>query len=269
MRVVTLNIWFGGGAEQRFGRILDTLRALEPDVVALQECLRWEDGRRLGAASHHLGLPHTFLGLARPRASGFRYHVALLSRYPLVDPVSYADPAVNAHCVVRARVEGVELLATHLDGHDEDLRLTEARWLNTLGAQHGPAILAADLNSLSPHDPYPEDLVEQLASVQLAKYGPGARRDVMGELHSAGWLDPLYHVGPPERWITASREGIPFRTDYTLVSPALAGRVSACRVEAVTEHVSDHSPVVLDLRHQPLPGGIGQPVVSTAEERAG
>lgn len=247
MRIVTLNIWFGGGGTRRFQRILETLAGLEPDLVGLQECLGWDEGDRLGQTARALGLPHTFLGLARPRGSGQRYHVALLSRWPIEQAVSYADPAVNAHCLVRARVEGLDLLVTHLDGHDEDLRLAEARWLNGLGAQAGPAVLAADLNSLSPHDPYPDDLGEQLRQAGVAKYGPGVRREVMAELAAAGWRDPLYRWGPPPVWVTGSRAGIPFRTDYTLVSPDLADRLESCRVVPVDEQVSDHCPVVLDL----------------------
>lgn len=247
MRIVTLNIWFGGGGPRRFQRIIQTLAALEPDVVGLQECLGWEDGERLRETSRALQLPHTFLGLARPRRSGQRYHVALLSRLPLEQPVSYADPAVNAHCLVRARVADLELLVTHLDGHNEDLRLAEARWLNGLGAQDGRAVLAADLNSLSPKDPYPADLGEQLRRAGVSKYGPGVRREVMAELSGAGWRDPLYAAGPPPVWVTGSRAGIAFRTDYTLVSSEMAERVQSCRVVPVDEEVSDHCPVVLEL----------------------
>ncbi len=246
VRIVTLNIWFGGGNARRFERILNTLHSLSPDVVALQECLGWEDGRRLQETAHELALPHTYLGLARPRPSGFCYHVALLSRWPLENPVSYADPAVNAHCVVHAQVQGIDLLATHLDGHDEDLRLDEARWLNQLRVQERPAVLAADLNSLSPQDPYPEDLAQLLRERGVAKYGPGVRRDVMAELLGADWVDPLYSEGPPPVWETASRAGLRFRTDYTLVSRGLAASVLGCRVVPVDEEVSDHCPVVLD-----------------------
>ncbi len=256
MRIVTLNIWFGGGNARRFGRILDTLFSLEPDVVALQECLGWEDGRRLRETAHELALPHTFLGLARPRASGLCYHVALLSRWPLENATSYADPAVNAHCLVHARVQGIEVLATHLDGHDEDLRLDEARWLNQLRVQDRPAVLAADLNSLSPQDPYPEDLGKQLRERGVAKYGPGVRRDVMAELLGAGWTDPLYREGPPAIWETASRGGLRFRTDYTLVSSRLAAVVEGCRVMPVEEEVSDHCPVVLELAQPAQKAGV-------------
>lgn len=245
MRIVTLNIFRGGG--DRFGRILDVLKQLAPDVLALQECLGWEDGARLAEASRKLALPETFLGRARPRASGLCYHVALLSRWPLENRVTYANPGVNAHCAARASVQGVEVLTTHLDGHDEDLRLSEARWLSTLGLQHRPAVVAADLNSLSPYDPYPADLDERLARVGIQKYGRLARRDVMYEFHQAGWRDALHLHGQPPEWVTAIREGISFRTDYTLVSPQLADRVVECRVEPVGEDVSDHCPVLLTL----------------------
>lgn len=245
MRIVTLNILRGGG--DRFGRILEVLQGLSPDVVALQECLGWEDGVRLAETSRALGLRETFLGLARPRSSGLSYHVALLSRWPLENRVTYANPGVNAHCAARASVQGVEVLTTHLDGHDEDLRLAEARWLSTLGLQHRQAVLAADLNSLSPYDPYPADLDERLERACILKYGRQARRDVMFEFHRAGWRDALHLRGQPAEWVTAVREGISFRTDYALVAPTLTAQVEECRVQPVGEDVSDHCPVLLSL----------------------
>ncbi len=244
MRIVTLNIFRGGGG--RFGRILEVLKHLAPDVLALQECLGWEDGTRLAEASRTLDLPETFLGLARPRASGLAYHVALLSRWPLENRVTYANPGVNAHCAARASVRGVEVLTTHMDGHDEDLRLAEARWLSTLGLQHRRAVLAADLNSLSPYDPYPADLDQRLERASILKYGR-ARRDVMFEFHRVGWRDALHLRGQPSEWVTAVREGISFRTDYALVAPTLTGQVEECRVQPVGEDVSDHCPVLLCL----------------------
>jgi len=248
---VTLNIYRGGGNVLRFQSILDTLQAMRPDVVVLQECLGWEDGQRLQRSADFLGLPHTFLGQGRPRSSWLQYHVAVLSRWPLELPVFYADPQIQAHCLVHVQVQGIHLLATHLDAHSEDTRLGEVRWLNQLGLQHQEAVLAADLNSLSLHDPYPRNLSDQLTYLGMTRFGRGGRFDVCRELATAGWLDALYApLAPgqrPEQWVTARRQGIGFRSDYIMISPSLRPRLRECRVEVISEAVSDHFPVLCEL----------------------
>ncbi|MEW6282329.1 MAG: endonuclease/exonuclease/phosphatase family protein [Candidatus Eremiobacterota bacterium] len=249
MRIVTFNILLGG--EERYPAILRLLQELQPDVAVLQECLDWDEDR-LASTGEHLGLPHTVLAAARPRGSGKRYHVSVLSRLPLREVRVYNDPAVQAHCLVRAELEGrLTLLGTHFDAHDESVRLSEARFLNRLFSPDRAMVLAGDLNSLSRRDPYPRDLEALLKLANTSKYGYPPRFDVLDELERAGWLDALYLDGKPERWVTARRDRggvrIDYRTDYLLVSPALRPRVLDCRVGRMKRE-SDHHPVVLDLR---------------------
>src|SRR5215212_3332060 len=101
---LTWNILFGG--EERFDSILALLARLKPDVVVLQECLGWEEGDRLSRAAGALGVPyiekHATLGHARPRPSGRRFHVARLSRFPIVRTNTHADPAHVGHVILEA-----------------------------------------------------------------------------------------------------------------------------------------------------------------------
>jgi exodeoxyribonuclease-3 len=253
---MTFNVLLGG--EGRFDAALAIVARARPDLLVLQECLGWDaagDGRMARVAAA-LGLPpggrHALLGLARPRGSGRRFHVALFSRVPIASSRVHADPSVLGHCLVEARLEsGLVAFGAHFDAHGESPRLTEARYLRSLldpGAfARAPHLLAGDLNALSRRDPYPADLAERVRAAGTDKYGHPPRFEVTAELEAQGWVDALYHRGPPAAWATARRDrgGVPidYRTDYVFASPPLA----ACLVEAAVVGAggaSDHDPVV-------------------------
>lgn len=252
IRILTQNVLLGG--QDRLGRLCALMAATSPDVVVLQECLGW-DQRRLEEVAHLLGLPHTCLGDARPRGSGARYHVAVVSRWPLTDVVVHADPAVQGHALIAATVrspEPLRLLATHMDSHTEDLRLVEASFLTHQYADlRGRHVLAGDLNALSPHDPYPADLGDRLLAAGTEKYGHPPRFDVMRLLERAGWRDPLLQRAPGEPWATSPRDRggvhIDARTDYVLVSPDLLPEVTDARMIDVGD-ASDHHGLQVTLR---------------------
>jgi exodeoxyribonuclease-3 len=264
--VLTWNVLFGG--QDRFDRILEVLGAARPDVVVLQECLGWEEGGRLTDVCVALGLPrdprHVHLGLARPRPSGSRYHVALFSRLPILAAQDHADPAVVGHCLVEATLEApggpITLLGTHLDAHGEDRRLLEARYvverLRPAALAGARALLLGDLNALTPRDPYPPELPLRLEAARIDKYGHPPRMEVLSLLAAAGWVDLLARSRPERlqpgqphpRWVTAVRGGglVHARTDYVLASALLADRlVDAAVLDC--GGASDHEPVVARL----------------------
>src|SRR5687767_15857297 len=101
---LTWNILFGG--EERFDAILALLARVKPDVAVLQECLGWDEGDRLSRVAGALGVPyvekHATLGFARARPSGRRFHVALVSRFPIARTTTHADPAQVGHVILEA-----------------------------------------------------------------------------------------------------------------------------------------------------------------------
>jgi exodeoxyribonuclease III len=262
LRVVTANVLFGG--QDRFDRLVDLVGSWRPDLLVLQECLGWEDGERLRRMAGALGVSttphHAHLGLARPRGSGRRYHVAVLSRRPMTRVVDHADPAVIGHCLVEAELaassdagrgegEALTVLGTHFDAHGEDQRLAEARYLRSLVSSRLPGellLLAGDLNALSRHDPYPPDLAELVRRAGTDKYGHPPRFDVMDELEAAGWVDALRARPMTPEWVTARRDrggvAIDYRTDYVLASPKLSQRLVGARLLS-TDGASDHHAV--------------------------
>jgi exodeoxyribonuclease-3 len=258
-RAATFNVLYGG--EVRFGAIVDLVKGLAPDLLVLQECLGWEDGQRLGELARALGLPsapeHALLARARPRGSGKRYHVGVLSRAPLEAVQVYADPALQGHALARFELtwNGARLDAfgTHFDSHHENLRFVEARFVRSLlppaGLGQGLHLLAGDLNSLSPADPYPPDLAERVKAAGTDKYGHPPRFEVLGELLDQGWVDALRQRMRGTRWASSPRDRggvhIDYRVDYVLCSPALAGHLLGAEV-IDARGASDHDPLVAD-----------------------
>ncbi|HZE97953.1 MAG TPA: endonuclease/exonuclease/phosphatase family protein [Planctomycetota bacterium] len=252
---MTWNILVGG--EQRFDAILSLLGHVRPDVLVLQECLGWEDRVRLGRVAALLEIPndaaHATLGLARPRGSGKRYHVALLSRAPIDSVRTHNDPHFLGHGLLEAVIGGVTLFGAHFDSHNENLRFVEARFLRSridpARFASGKYLLAGDLNALSRRDPYPADLAARLATAGTDKYGHPPRFDVTEELEAAGWIDLLYHRGTPPRWISARRNRggvhIDYRTDYLYASPAMAQALTSIDI-VDADDASDHAAVVAE-----------------------
>lgn len=219
------------------------MRQLDPDLLFLQECLDWT-----GEQLHEFcGLPYSQLGRARPRGSGKCYHVGAASRWPLTLLAEHNNPAFLGHGVVEVEVKGVRCLGAHFDSHSENLRFVEARYVRSLGVE-GPALLAGDLNCLSPRDPYPDDLAELLQRAGTQKYDLPPRTDTYAELVQQGWRDALYAQGPPASWVTAPRDRggvrIDYRTDYIFTKGL---QVESCRVHPLQGEESDHYPVVAEI----------------------
>jgi exodeoxyribonuclease III len=249
---LTWNILFGG--EERFEAILALLSRVKPDVAVLQECLGWEEGDRLSRVAGALGVPyiekHALLGHARPRPSGRRFHVAIVSRFAITHTKTYADPDHVGHVIVEAHVAtpnaATTIFGTHFDSHGENQRLRDARTLCKIAHRDRIAaervLVAGDLNALSTRDPYPHDFADKLQSAGTEKYGMPPRFEVMPLLEGHGLVDLR-----PDPWVTAMRDRggvrIDYRTDYLLASPALASECKNVEVIA-SAGASDHEPVL-------------------------
>jgi len=218
------------------------LHELTPDLLLLQECLDWTPQE----LHSFCGLPYSQLGRARPRGSGRCYHVGAASRWPLTGVVEHNNPAFLGHGLLEFEVNGLRCLAAHFDSHSENLRFVEARYVRSLQLE-GPALLAGDLNCLSPRDPYPQNLAELLRQAGTQKYDLPPRTDTYAELVQQGWQDALYADGPPAGWVTAPRDRggvrIDYRTDYIFTKGLT---ITSCRVHPLRGAESDHYPVVCD-----------------------
>lgn len=262
LKVMTFNIYVGGGDGDRFHRILQALERCAPDILVLQECLNWSDqDERLGMVAEVLGIPndeeHVIHGRASTRGSSGHFDVCAFSRLPFTRHEVLTGDSI-CHCEVEFDVNwngGLTVVGAHFTASDQAHRTTEARALGERLPSHvladRPCILLGDLNSLSPRDVYPEDFTEQVYAWKgKHKFENPANSAILDGLESHGWHDALRAVHQePDPWFTSKRSNgnggppILLRQDYILLSSPLLPHLADCRIEPYDEDVSDHAPV--------------------------
>lgn len=235
LRVLTYNIHHGEGTDRRIdlGRIASVIQSATPDLVALQEVDKEttrtngvDQAARLGELT---GL-HSLFGKAMDYKGG-AYGVALLSRWPLVEPRTFplpADPGIEPRVVLSANVQPeptaprLSFLVTHLDHRADPVqRTSQAEKLRELFPPDAkPAILAGDFNAV------PDSPVMQ-----------GIFREWNDSAEAATFL--TCPARKPVRKI-----------DYILYRPAASWRV--IQTIAIDEPVaSDHRPVLAVIELMP------------------
>jgi endonuclease/exonuclease/phosphatase family metal-dependent hydrolase len=238
LRVVTYNIHAGHGD---LARTTETIRALSPDMVALQEVdVHWSDRSgfvdQVGALASALGMEARFAPIyslpnrenaAVPREFGVallsRHHIAswrndTLTRLSTQDSNAVPAPAPGLlEAVVDVRGSRVHVFNTHLDYRaDPSVRRTQAREMAAAIARvDEPLLVFGDLNA-TPDAPELAPLFARLRDAWPADSGPGY----------------TYPADKPTK-----------RIDYVLFSREF--RVVTARVPVI--ETSDHRPVVVDL----------------------
>ena len=229
VRVLTYNIHHGEGTDRRFDlwRLAEVMMSVQPDIIALQEVDRGTDRAggldQLAELQRLLGM-HAEFGKALDYAGG-GYGVAVMARWPLLNPVNHPlpnspDSEPRTALTVHLRTSETGLLlrftSTHLaQGRGSGDRLLQARYLNELllADDEQPSILAGDLNAR-----------------------PGT--DAM-EVFDTHWTNAAA-VGPPQTVPTRRRRQ---RGDYVLFRPAENWRVIETRV--IDDRLaSDHRPLL-------------------------
>ena len=205
--VVTLNLWHDQRDwPARRAVILDTLRALRPDVVLLQEVLEKEGlPNQAGALAESLGCAFVFASVDPPGAPK-RYGNAILTPHRIVasrelklEPLD--DYRVAAHARLEVRGRTVDAYVTHLHHTDGGaaVRAAQVRHLLRFVAAtrgRGALVLGGDFNA-APGAPELAPLLERFTDAFGALH-PGAAvttlNPVMG--HAPRRID---HVLVPSR----------------------------------------------------------------------
>lgn len=228
LRLVAYNIRHGEGMDRvvDLERVADVLRALEPDVIALQEIDsvtertgRVHQAARLGEL---LGMEAAFGPFMDYR--GGAYGMAILSRHPITDATNHRlPPGEEPRSALTARIrighDGPELLVAGIHLYRSEVeRLAQAETLvQVLADADVPVILAGDFNST-----------------------PGS--PVM-MLLSASWAVPAKE----EPALTFPADAPEREIDFILLRPADRFTVTDYRV--VPESLaSDHRPVLMTVR---------------------
>jgi endonuclease/exonuclease/phosphatase family metal-dependent hydrolase len=226
LRVVSYNIRHGRGNDDvvDLERTARVLRALEPDVVGLQEVD--ERAKRSGGVPQAvrlgelLGMHHAF-GRFMDYQGG-AYGLAILSRHPIVGSREVALPEGNEPRValsVETRLPDgsrVTIVNVHFDWvKDDGFRFAQAKTLATyLDALETPVILLGDFNDV------PES---RTLGLFRSRFGEAAKPT--GDRFTFPATDPRREI------------------DYIFFSPITAWKVREARV--IDERVaSDHRPVL-------------------------
>ncbi len=253
MKIVTWNI---NSIRARTDKLLDWLRATQPDVLCLQELKCTEDQfpmLELTAAGYQCAVygQKTYNG------------VAILSRAPgekVERNIAGFDDAQSR--VIAADVQGVRVVSVYVpngqsvgsDKYAYKLRWMEAlaAWLERELAAHPRLAILGDYN-IAPeerdvHDPHAWEgqvlfsLPERAALKRLVDLGlADAFRLFEQPAKSFTWWD--YRMN-------AFKRNLGLRIDHVLLSPALASRCSACTIDLEPrrlERPSDHAPVICEV----------------------
>ncbi len=237
LRLVTWNIHKGIGTDRRYRleRTIEVLRALDGDVVCLQEVDEGvaRSGResQIVRLSEALGYPHAALGLnVRVGAGG--YGSATLSRHPLweVRNVDLTVPPKKRRSGLVCRVDhgppgGWVLANVHLGLMHLERRVQVRRLLAHLF----------------------EDPVEDRPLVIAGDWNEWGSRLVRGTLHAAGFhLARLDHHGPRGVATFPSRRPL-VALDRILYRDPVRCHHVACVADGPAREASDHLPVVVEL----------------------
>ena len=166
LRVLTLNIWHREAPwEQRREVIRRGIRALDPDIIGLQEVLQLKVGGDVQNQADELlrDLPYRYVyGAAQSLGPGFDFGNAIASKYPLTHHEVHPLPGREtgeSRSVVHARVASpvgeVPVFVTHLNWklHHGSVRIRQIQSLldfvdaRAPSGETYPAIMLGDFNA--------------------------------------------------------------------------------------------------------------------------
>lgn len=261
VRVATWNLWWRFGPwQERAEPILATLRAADPDVIALQEV--WAEGDRNQAAelADALGGYHHVFA-AKYEFEGVWFGNAVLSRWPIADQGHEYLPTPadedEGRLVVRADIDGprgaFSVYSTHLHyrlfhGHvRQDQVRALCAYIRDTAVDGFPAVLCGDFNAVPDSDE-----IRMLTGKAAVPAPPLVFRDVWELVPGPG----DGHTWSNENPFASAEAETPARIDYVFVSwPEPGGRGHATSVALLgTQPVngvfgSDHFGLVSDLRY--------------------
>ena len=218
LRVATYNILLGGGG--RWAEITRLLRAIDADLVALQEA---EDQEAVERVGQQLGYQVIFGAAPTPR------HQAVLSRLPVTTSANHRDPAVFLRnslevCVTPPGGSAVRPLclhtvhltaAFHRRGRAEPERVRELAAVRGHAAAHPEAdhLILGDFNAVAPGDRIrATDFFAQIN--QWRRSGLLAEAGALGPIppglaHLRWWQDTADRDAIAEELPEAVRSGLP------------------------------------------------------------
>lgn len=274
IRAVTYNLYLGGldgDSDERFRAQVKVLADLQPDVLALQECNRWDENeeRRLLWVAHELGME--IVAMVRSGVGDGRNFTVLLYRPSKLWLVGRRIRGLGVfhHAMILARLRPVDAggdvsrdflaFGTHLTYTDGETRLREARWFTDYAGEFPGvpprAMLLMDKNEPGRWDrrPWrwskiPQNMWSRYRFVRSNGRFGGIDRRATKVLLNSGWIEPESLTGRRRKATVGyyyRNERVPWRLDHILVR----GLPVSSYVTLDTPELrllADHLPVVLD-----------------------
>ncbi len=254
MKILLYNIFKGGhgpdGAD-RMPLITRVVKESEADIVGILEANGWDASDDLLRLSQSTNLSHAFLS-----QSNTKYHLALLSKEKPLSSTSIKEGVWHSiiHAVIRAPVGETDVFAVHLNPRTEEDRLGDLETLKKYIDPSRPAIIMGDMNSLSRHDPYPENTLQNVQNAGITKFGTDTLRfDVINTLEEWGMRDvgmnrsdAEFHTEPANPHLEPHHI-FPMRIDYFFVSKHFENTPMSYHVirNHETRKASDHYPIII------------------------
>jgi exodeoxyribonuclease-3 len=257
LRVLSYNILEGMVKDTTKGKtkFVAWVKALDPDVVALQECNAFTQ-KTLEELALSWGHPYAVI----VKENG--YPTGLTSRYPIAD-IRKVNESMT-HGFIMARIEQFNFVVLHLNPHKYRKRRAEiAQVLKNIELQKDKKnwLIMGDFNSVSPLDKARLAQGDYLGRAKAAAAkrpalenlvdGNAIDFDVQQHMLSAGFTDAGHAWDKKEtartgKSIIASNS----RIDYIYLSSDLAKKLDGCRFiyDDFTATHSDHRPILLDLK---------------------
>ena len=87
MRFISYNILTGGLSPDRTNLVLNVLKKLEPDYLAIQEanCFEYKNEEKMKLFSKELNLPYYELGVGGEKGNFNFYNCASFSKFPFIN----------------------------------------------------------------------------------------------------------------------------------------------------------------------------------------
>jgi|AntRauTorcE11897_2_1112592.scaffolds.fasta_scaffold00046_110 endonuclease/exonuclease/phosphatase family metal-dependent hydrolase len=253
MKLISYNIYHGAYATR--SKLIEFVRSEQPTVLCVQEANGWldNDAAILREFSEAVSMPHVAFG-----NGDSPFKVVTLSQMPLHYTRTFEDSfhhsAVNTGILWGPRL--IDIWNTHLNPYSESDRLKEAAKIIYEICDAEYALVVGDLNSLSSHDGYPDNLIENLKDIGIHKFSESYQYDgVLRYFENHGYHDAAVCLEAQAATVPTEANAdvnhtYPFRLDYMLASKKLEPLISyygVCKND-LTDQISDHYPIVVNIR---------------------
>ncbi len=252
MRLYFLNILLKAD-EARFGRLLNRVRELEPDVVAFVEADGWASGRgeqfaqAFGKEMYVANNP-SGLDLAVFAPKGW------MTRQAVIGTGQFFHGACRV-AVGQPGREPFDLYTVHLNPKGEGRRKAEVTLILDAAAMEGarPALIVGDMNSLRAEDRLGEKAGERRVSeIAADAQSPYWLQDkvppkAIAQFLAAGWRDVYREREPAANGFTFPADKPAARYDFAFANDAMSPRIRDIRIldTPADVQVSDHLGMIL------------------------